>query len=157
MHRCRAFSLIEAVVVVIVLGLAVPPALSWLDSAVSARADAVNATRATVLATSVMESILADSASTAPGLGFAAFADESAYLNNPASGLRTRLVALTEPYEASGLAYAVTIGPLTAFDGVASGDSSRDVFRLITVTVTFPSAAGGTLELPVSAWTSEMP
>lgn len=155
--RRRAFSLIEAVVVVIVLGLAVPPALSWLDSAVSARADAVNAARATVLATSVMESILADSASSAPGLGFAALADESAYVDDPASGLRTRLAALAQHYEAFGLAYAVSIGPLAAFDGVATGDPSRDVFRMITVTVTFPSAAGGTLELPVSAWTSQMP
>src|SRR5262245_62627691 len=61
--RGHAFTLIEAVVIVVILAIAVPVTLVTLDEANQRRADSVNATRATALATCVMEHMLADVAS----------------------------------------------------------------------------------------------
>lgn len=148
--RRRAFTLIEAVTVVLVLALAVPPAVSWLDEAVSARADSVNATRAAALAGAVIEHILADCSSTAAGLGFDALAAPSAYLDTPTTGLRARLAAVSDFYAALGFAYSVSIGPLVDDSASENPDSSLNVFRVVTVTVDFPSAAGGRLLFTIS-------
>jgi prepilin-type N-terminal cleavage/methylation domain-containing protein len=45
----RAFTLIEAVVVIVVLAVSLPPTIMWLDQSTSRQADAASATRATFL------------------------------------------------------------------------------------------------------------
>ena len=87
----RAFTLLEAIIVVLVLALSVPPTVAWLGDSAARRADSVNAVRASALATTVMETILADASSTSPSLGFGAFANSAAYLDTASTGLRARL------------------------------------------------------------------
>lgn len=150
----RAFTLIEAVTVVLVLAIAVPPAVVWLNEAVSARADAVNAARATALATAVTEHIIADCSSESAGLGFAALAAAPAYLSTPNVGLYARLEPVTSLYQPMGFSYTVAIGPLVDKTAVISNDAARNVFRVVTVTVEFRGATGGKLQLVVSAMLS---
>lgn len=152
--QTRAFTLIEAVTVVLVLALAVPPAVVWLDEAVSARADSVNATRATAYAGAVMEHILADCSSDAPGLGFNALASGSAYLSTPATGLYARLAPVSGLYTPMEFTCAVSIGALVDSAGIVNADTSRNIFRTVTVDISFPSARGGRLSLSVSAMVS---
>ncbi len=152
----RGFSLIEAVVVILVMAISVPPSLQLLDSAASTRADAINATRATILGTSVMEQILADVHSSAPGLGFDALADADAYFNTPVVGLIARIDGMTNAYTTLRFTYAITIGPLAQADGVISGDTQLDVYRRITVTITYPSASAGDINMPITTVVAEM-
>ncbi len=148
----RGATLIEVVVIIVALGLAVPPALSLLDSAAASRADSINATRATLLASSVMEVVLADVNSTDAGLGFDALADDATYL----SGLATRAAPVTDEFADLNLTYQVAIGPLAQADGTVSGDADLDIYRRITVTARYPSAVGGTVSMPVSAIVTEL-
>ena len=87
----RAFSLLEAVAVTLVLALAVPPLAVWLVSATDDRADTVSTAQATILASAVLETVMADAASTDPTLNVASLNDSAAYLNAPGTGLRARL------------------------------------------------------------------
>lgn len=148
----RGVSLLEAVAVVVILAVAVPPTIMWLDESTSHRADAMNTTRAGMFATIVMENILADSASTASDLGFAAFANSNQYLNTATTGLRDRISPSTSFYEAMGMTYAVTIGVLVGPNGTTTGSTSTDIFRIITVSVTFNSAVSGTQTLSISSF-----
>lgn len=151
--RC-AFSLLEAVAMIVVLAVAVPPAMIWVNQSTALRADAANMSRAVALATTVTEHILADAVSTGPGLGFSAFSNPTTYVETPGTGLRARLNAFTSLYTSIGFNYSVSIGGLVGPSGTATGDSSRDVFRLVTVTVSFPSAFGGSATVTTSAMTS---
>lgn len=145
----RAFTLIEAVMCVIVLGLAVPPALELMQSASAHRADAVNTGRATILAGLVLETVIADVCSEADGLGFAALDDLDTYLNAPDSGLYTRLEAAATPYEAVGMSFTVVVSDPICADGTVASDATQNLFRLVTVTVQYPSSDGVNWELPV--------
>jgi type II secretory pathway pseudopilin PulG len=138
----RAFSLLEAVVVVLVLSISIPTTLTWTDAAVSRRADAVSSIRATAYASAMMESILADVSSGATGLGFTALADSAVYLDGPV-GLNNRLAATTSIYNDQGMACSVVIGPLVNASGVSTGEPAVDLFRAIEVSVSFPLADGG--------------
>lgn len=146
----RAFTLIEAVVVIVVLAVSLPPTIMWLDASTSRQADAASATRATFLATAVLESIKADVASTTPGLGFAALANQAAYLDTPSTGLRARLTPMVQPMLDMGLEYDVTIGALVNETGVVDASPANNLFRIVTVTVTAPSASGPQLNIDVS-------
>lgn len=152
----RAFSLIEVVIAVMVLAIAVPPTLNLLDSAGAGRADAINTTRSTMLATSVLETITADINSDAPGLGFEALADANTYLSTPSTGLYARLSAYLEPYTSAGMSYIVDIGTLVASDGQVSSNADDNLFRVITVRVSFPSASTASYEVPISTMVSAL-
>lgn len=155
--RRRAFSLLEAIIVVLVLALSVPPTVVWLGESASRRVDSVNAVRASALATTVMESILADASSTSPSLSFAAFADTSTYLDTPTTGLRARISALTSPVESIGFSYSVTFSPLIDSTGAVNADSSMNLFRTVTVTVSYGSATSTTpISLSVEAVVTEL-
>ncbi len=143
-------------VLVVALAIAVPPALVWLDEAASARADAANATRATTLATSVMESVLADVASADAALGFGALANPGAYVDAAGTGLRARLAGVTGLYEGTGFIYTVNIGGLVSWTGSAAGDPQQDLFRVVTVTASFASAMGATLSVSMEAMVTDL-
>ncbi len=146
----RAFSLLEVIAVVIALAFAVPTMLAWFNDSATSQIDAVNINRASTLATAVMEHVIADVASNQSGQGFTALGNRITYLDTPSTGLRARIATIAAPYESIGFSWDLTIGSLTDYRGTASGDVRLDVFRLITVNVTLPSARGGTLTLPVS-------
>lgn len=150
MKRRAAFSLIEVVVCVLMLSLAVPPVLEMVRVAGADRADTVNTNRAVVLATLVLESVVADVASPDPLLGFDALADGASYLGEPRVGLVDRLAGVTGPYTDVGMTWELEIGPLVGPDGVADADPAQNRFRLVTVRVGFPSASGSSFVLPVS-------
>lgn len=148
-RRFRGFSLLEVVAVIVALAFAVPTTLSWFNQSATSQIDAVNISRAATLASAVMENAIADAASTQPGQGFAAFSNQTTYLDAPTVGLRARLAGITSSYQSLGFTWDLTIGSLTDYQGNATSDTRLGVFRLITVNVTFPSARGGTLTLPV--------
>jgi type II secretory pathway pseudopilin PulG len=135
----RALTLIELVVVIVAIAIATPPALNALDAAVARRTDRALSTFAATLAGSVIDQVMADVCSDAPGLGFTVLNDPATYIDG-SSGLRARLASVTQPYIDRGLSFSLTIGPLTAYDGSTTGDSAQDVFRLVTVSVTIPSS-----------------
>ncbi|CAG1008101.1 hypothetical protein PHYC_03519 [Phycisphaerales bacterium] len=145
----RGFSLVEAIIVVLVLAISIPPTVVWLGDAGARRADAVNAVRASTLSTAVMETILADASSTAPGLGFGAFANSAAYLDTPMTGLRARIASITGLFESMGFAYTVTFSALVDSAGVVNADPGLNLFRKVTVSVTY-AAAGGTNPISIS-------
>lgn len=138
----RGFTLIEAVIVILALGISLPTTLVWLDQANQRRADGVNQTRASALASLVMEHTLADIASRDAGRGFDALADASTYLNDATDGLTVRLAAITAPYTAMQMTYSVDVGGLVSKSGAASGIPTQDLFRVVTVTVSFTGADG---------------
>ena len=148
-RTARGFSLIEAVAIVLVVSIAVPPGLAMLSEVTERRADAAAIERATTLAIAVLERVTADvHAGDDAGLGYAALADEESYLDDPIDGLRARMQWVSEPYEAAGLRWEIEVGEPAAADGAATGDTERDVFRRVTARVTFPTVLGDrTLEL----------
>ncbi len=152
----RGVTLIEAVLVVLVLALTVPAAMTMITEGNESRRQSAEVARATTLAAAVLEQIIADSVSPDGSLGFAAFADASAYLSTATTGLYDRLDPVTSVYTDDGMAYTVSIGDLATAEGVVTGDADDDVFRLITVTVTFDDPDGGTLTLPVSVVLAEL-
>tara|TARA_R110000744_G_scaffold182726_4_gene302015 strand:+ start:908 stop:1414 length:507 start_codon:yes stop_codon:yes gene_type:complete len=150
----RGFTLIEVVTMVLVLAIAVPPTLEILMANSATRANVINTGRATMLASNVLEGILADVSSADPLLGFEALADSNTYLNTPTTGFYDRMSIATISYTDLGMTYAVSIGELVASDGVASMDSDDNIFRVVTVVVGYPSADGPAYSLPVSLMVS---
>ena len=145
-----AFSLIEVIVCVLMLSLAVPPVLEMVRVVGADRADTVSTNRAVVLATLVLESVVADLASHDPLLGFDALADAASYLGEPQIGLVDRLAGVTGPYADVGLSWELEVGLLVGPDGTVDPDPAQNRFRLVTVRVGFPSASGSSVVLPVS-------
>ena len=152
----RAFSLIEVVIAIIVLAIAVPPTLNMMESAGAGRVDAINTTRATLLATSVLETVTADVNSEAAGLGFDALGDAATYLNDPGSGLYARLETSLAAYTDAGLSYSVDIGGLVAADGNPSGDADDNIFREVTVRVSFSAASSASYQVPFRTMVSAL-
>lgn len=145
----RGFSLVEVVVVIVVLGLIVPPSVMTLQDASSNRADAVNITRAAVLAESVVESIVADAAGGSETTGLAALADATDYLGNPEHGLRVRLADLLGAYP--GFDFDLEISDLVDAAGDVNADAGENRYRRVVVLVQFPRAreASGLLQVEV--------
>jgi len=156
LHRAHAFTLIEVVIAVLVLSIAVPPTLNLMDTASSGRVDSINTTRATFLSTIVLETVLADMTSDDPSLGFAALSDSAIYLSAPTTGLYNRLSTIIQPYTTVGLSYTVVIGPLVSFEGTVSINPSDNIFRTVTVNVTYSSASTGVLVMPTSILVSSL-
>ncbi len=155
-QKRSGFTLIEVVIAVVVLALAVPPVLNLMDSASAGRVNAINTTRATCLSTAVLETVLADLTSTDSSLGFDALADSAAYLDEPTTGLYARLAPIMASYTDVGLTYTVEIGPLVSANGVVSGDTGENIFRVVTVNVGFVSANSASFVMPVSIMVSEL-
>ncbi|MFK7882849.1 MAG: prepilin-type N-terminal cleavage/methylation domain-containing protein [Phycisphaerales bacterium] len=150
--KSRAFTLIEMVVCVVVLGIAVPPTLELVADAAAGRADSVNTTRAVLFAELVLETCIADVASNSDGLGFAGLGDSSAY----ETGLRSRLADVQAAYTDVGMSFDLSVGSLVSSAGSVSENEIENVFRVITVTVEFQSARGSAQRLPVSMVIGEL-
>lgn len=151
----RGFTLIEAIIAIVVLSTALPPVMILMDDAARIRFAAVNAERATWLAIGVMEHVIADVASDDLFLGFGALADPPTYVDDPTTGLRVRLASMTGLYEAAGLAYTLSIGPLVSSTGLVTGNANADVYRTVTVNVTFVGASGA-VTMSVSRMVSDL-
>lgn len=145
----RGSTLIEAVAVVVVLALAVPPVLGWMDRASRDQADVVSAMRATHLAQSVLEQVLADCAASG-SIGFDSLAEPD-YLSRAVTGLRPRLEPVAQAFAPAGVEYDVTIGPLVSGTGLSTGQPTLDRFRRVVVTATAPSATGPAIAINLEA------
>lgn len=152
----RGFSLLETLAVMVVLAIAVPPASMMLADAGRARRDAVMMARATWLATGVLEHVLADVNSPAAGLGFDALDDSATYLDDATTGLYARLDSMMSFYDALGLSATVTIGPLADASGAVTGDADQDLFRTITVNVSWTDSKGEARTLALASQATEL-
>jgi len=152
----RAFSLIEVVMVVVILAIAVPPTLGILMDNASSRADTIHTSRASMLASSVLEGIIADVASVEDGLGFGALDDPGAYLDTPTTGFVARMRPITDDYAALGITYTVEIGELVDSGARVSVNEDENIFRVVTVRVRYRSSNGADLVMPVSVMVSSL-
>lgn len=148
-------TLIEAIIAIVVLSLAVPTTVVMLRDAASVRADAIATTRATWLANAVVEQIIADAASRAAGLGLSAFDDPQTYLGDPDAGLRSRIAFVTLPYESMGFSYTINVGQPQSAAGDQTGSPEHDLYRAITVTVSWNSTRGDVKSTAISTLISE--
>lgn len=142
--RRRGTSLIEAVAVVLVLAICVPPTIAWMMSGAQRRDDAVRIIRATTLAQAVMEQVLCDASNTDVG------AAPAAYLDTAVTGLRARLSSVASIYTGAGFSYDVAFGPLSDASLTVTGAPAADLYRTVTVTVSYTSARGAAVSIPVS-------
>ncbi len=154
--RLRGFTLIEVVTMVMVLAIAVPPTLELLMSTSASRANVINTARATMLASNILEGVLADVSSVDDTLGFEALVDANVYLSTPNTGFYERMSSVTQSYSELGMTYSITIGELVGADGLVSLESNKNVFRTVTVQVSYPSADGAAYTLPVSIMVSTL-
>jgi hypothetical protein len=148
--RRGGFTLVECVVIIVALAIAVPASVAFLDRAAQQQQLSLNISRATSLAQAVLEHVLADAASSAPGLGLPGFADGAAYVEAPGTGLRARIATLVAPYEAAGLTWTLTVGGLVDSVGVANADAMQNNYRIVTVNVSFLDPSGTARSVPVS-------
>jgi prepilin-type N-terminal cleavage/methylation domain-containing protein len=155
-HPRSGFSLLECVVVVLLLAIAIPTTAMFLDQRAAQRADAVQALRASTLAQGVLEHVLADAASNAPGRGYGAFANATTYLNAPVGGLYQRLAPMLDFYQQFGIAAEVTISTPVSATGIATGVPAADLFRVVTVRVTAASATASPIDVSVSSLVTDL-
>lgn len=137
----RAFSLVEALAVVIMVAVAVPPMASVAWSHARASGDAARRHAAVHLAVGVLETIIADGESAAPDLGFSGFARID-YLDAPINGLRTRLDDMTEPATSKGITYEIEISEPFDSAGDPALPTEALAMRLITVTASWRNTDG---------------
>ena len=154
--RRRAFTLVESLAVVVVLSIAIPPAVSMMADAARAQADSVSTTRATWFATALLEQVIADVNSDDAGLGFAALADSNVYLTTPKVGFNDRNGPLIAHYSGLGLTHSVLIGDLADAGGVVTGDADEDVFRTITVGVAWTTLKGDSRTLSIGCVVTDL-
>lgn len=154
-QRCdrsrRGFSLVEAVIIIVMMTIAIPPSIRMMTEASSHRADRVLLSVGTTCAQALSDQIMADVS--AGGLGV--LADSVTYLDAPATGLWDRVSWVFEPYEDRSLTAEVTISSLVSWQGVVSEDSEENLFRIVTIVVGVPMADGVLLEMPVTLMLGE--
>jgi len=139
--RDSGFSLIEAMAVVVMVAVAVPPMAAIARSNADASGDAARRHTATHLAAGVMEAVLADSESTDARLGFEGFARVD-YLDAPTDGLRARLSTMAEPASRFGITFDVTFSdPFTNTGDPASADATL-ALRMVTVRADWRTLGG---------------
>lgn len=135
-HLRRGATLIEAVVVVLVLAIAVPPTLSWLGEAAARRADSISVVRATALANVLIEQVMSDSVSSDIGLVPATYTDTAT------TGLVARMSGLSSFYSGQGFTWSLSFSGLLGPTLVATGDPTKDLYRKATVTVNYVDSSG---------------
>ena len=148
--RRRGFTLIEAVIAMIVLSVAVPATLALVHDATVVRAESAMSTRASWLGSMLCEQILADVASASPELGMTALEDDRVYLDDPDTGLFARLGSAMQDYVDQGLEAAVQIGPLVSQSLSPTGEADQDIYREVVVTVSWNTVRGEERTAPIT-------
>lgn len=151
-----AFTLVESLAVVVVLAVAIPPAVSMMVDSAQAQMDSVKQTRATWFAAAILEHIIADANSDDPALGFEALSDAGVYIKTANVGLNDRLADVIALYNGYGLSYTVQIGALSNAGGKVTGDANEDAFRTIIVGVTWTTPRGDSRTLDVGAVVTDL-
>ncbi|GAB4387241.1 MAG: hypothetical protein Kow0022_18740 [Phycisphaerales bacterium] len=149
--RCRGFTLIEAVIIVVMLAIVVPTSTVMLMDASAERTDRVLLQAGVTYASSLLEQIVADVSAG----GLDVLADQAAYLDAPDTGLWARCSWLSAPYAARGIKAEVTISEQVSRTGEVSLESDENRFRIVEVSVGVPTASGGILTVPISVMLGE--
>lgn len=150
----KGFSLLECVFVVVILSLTVPVSVMFLDQRTSERQDTLQYARASTLAQSVLENVLADVSSKDSSLGYTALAS-STYLDAPTTGLYARLNSIITLYSDMGITLDVKISPESTSTGVVSGTPANNVFRTVKVTATFTNSMSESADVELSAMVTD--
>jgi type II secretory pathway pseudopilin PulG len=149
--RERGFTLIEAVLIVLMIALAVPPAVRMMTEASAERADRVLLAAAMSYAQGIADQVMAD----VSGGGLAVLDDAGAYLASPGTGLWDRLSWISEPYEARHLTESVDVSEAVGWRGAVAADESENLYRVVTVRVGVPMSDGELVEVPVALMLGE--
>jgi len=140
--RTKAFTLVEAIAIVIVLGLAVPATVGMLYDATRQRVQTRQNLEADRFASAILETVLADAYNPDAGLGLDAVTDP-AYERL----IAPRLGGLAEFYKQRGFAYRIGVsGPV----GLDADPASGTEYRYVTATVEW-MPAGSTTRSRLSA------
>ncbi|MFT5424315.1 MAG: type II secretory pathway pseudopilin PulG [Phycisphaerales bacterium] len=138
--RSRGFTLIEAVLVVLVLALTIPSGMRMVSAAERAQGESEAIYTATTLAGSIAEQVLAD-VHASDRFGPAALDDLATYLDDPGTGLRARVAWLLASPATQGMSFDLTVGDV----GVSPAPAG---LRLVTVTVQTQTMRLGTRRMP---------
>lgn len=130
MRRQRAFTVVEAVAAIVVIGVAIPPMLWGIKQAHGYRSGQIMASRARWLAAEKLEDIIADRHSTTRGYTYVVSANYPAEAQVSGFGNFSRSVAIAET------------GPDLATAGTG--------YKTITCTVGFKDGTGTTRSLAIS-------
>lgn len=149
--RHRGFTLIEAVIIVVMLAIVVPTSTRMLMDASTERADRVLLQAGVTYASSLLEQIVADVSAG----GLDVLADQEAYLEAPDTGLWARCSWISAPYKARGIQAQVSISDLVSRTGEVSLEPDENRFRLVEVSVGVPTASGEVLAVPISVMLGE--
>jgi prepilin-type N-terminal cleavage/methylation domain-containing protein len=149
----RGFTLIEAVVAIVVLAIAVPAGLALMRDAAIARMTSAKTARAFWLANAIAEQMMADIDSNDAGLGFEAMANPTSYVEDAPDALRTRLAPVVTDAVAEGFFWSITAGALVDATGASTGDPTHDLYRNVTVQVAWfdPQGQPRLIQLPFVA------
>lgn len=137
----RAFTLIEAVLVVLVLAVTVPAGMRMIRSSERSQQEAERVLAATTIASSVAEQIVAD-VEAIERFGPGAFDDKATYLNDPTDGLLARTAWLLDSPTTQDMSLEIVIGEPDQVPAPAG-------FRAITITVVIPSLWQGERRMPL--------
>jgi type II secretory pathway pseudopilin PulG len=144
--RCRrGFSLIEAVLIVLMISIALPPSIAMMTEASASQADRVLLATAMSYAQGLTDQITADVSVN----GLDILTDENLYLDAPGTGFWARVSWVSSPYESRNLAASIAISELVDYQGVVSAIPGENLFRIVTVTIDVPTADGVLLSVPV--------
>ena len=142
----RGFSLIEAVLIVLMISIAVPPSIGMMTEASATRSDRVLLSTAMSYAQGLADQVMADVS--AGGLDI--LADQNLYLDAPGTGFWARMSWVAAPYQTRNLTAAITISERVSWQGTVSVDPGENLFRKVTVTIGVPTSDGQLLDVPVS-------
>jgi prepilin-type N-terminal cleavage/methylation domain-containing protein len=142
-------TLVELIVAMVIVGIAVPPILAMVSTALERQHESLERTRATLLAEALIETVLADSY-----VGAESIDVESA---DYPQGVADRLGSLAAFYAELGYEWDLRVrGPLDA--SLTETDTGSDLFYEVTATVRYrPSGAEVRLDYPLSVVVTQMP
>ena len=131
----------EAMAVIVLVAIAVPPMAAIARSHAHAAGDAARRHTAVHLAAGVVEAILADVESTDPRLGFPGLA-RTDYVESQVDGLRLRLGSMLEPATALSIDFDVVFSDAFSNTGDPAGPTEPLAMRIVTVTTTWHAMSG---------------
>ncbi len=128
------------------ISVAVPPSIAMMTEASASQADRVLLAAAMTYAQGITDQIMADVSVN----GLDILADPNLYLDAGVTGLWARMGWVSEAYESRDFTSSITISELVDYQGNVSVDPAENLFRIVTVTIGVPTAAGQLLDVPVS-------